>query len=152
MDDVSKWILGWIRRNNSDPAIPLSDAAARDLHSKKLGRIGEEASVQKLVSEGYRILERNYACRSGEVDIIAEDTGHICFVEVKTRSPKAWNSPESAVTPEKQGRIIRAATYYMAGFRVQAPTRFDIVSVLTDENNQIIRIDLKKNAFAPVAG
>ncbi len=152
MRNFWKLISGRIGIISSSPALPFANRLARDLHSKSLGRLGEEASVRKLVDEGYRILDRNYACRSGEIDIIAEHGGHICFVEVKTRSPRSWNSPESAVTPEKQLRIIRAANFYMAGFRNCAPARFDIVSVLTDDNEQIMSVELKKNAFAPVAG
>lgn len=152
MLEIFHWLFDRVRRRNSAPVIPFSDAAARDLHGKKLGRLGEEAAVQKLITEGYRILDRNYSCRSGEIDIVAEQDGHICFVEVKTRSPRAWNSPESAVTPEKQSRIIRAANYYLAGYRVPSPARFDIISVITDGNDRIISVDLKKNAFAPVAG
>lgn len=152
MRDILNRIIGRVRSSSSDPAISVSTPSSRELHSKNLGRIGEEASVQKLVAEGYRILDRNYACRSGEIDIIAEHDGHICFIEVKTRSPRSWNSPESAVTPEKQNRIIRAANFYMAGFRVPSPARYDIISVITDNNDQIISVDLKKDAFAPVAG
>ncbi len=147
-----KMMIGRVGRTKSAPAVSFADLTARDAHSKSLGRMGEEASVQKLVREGYRILERNYSCRSGEVDIIAEHEGHICFIEVKTRSPRSWNSPESAVTPEKQGRVIRAASYYLANFRTPSPARFDVISVMTDENAQIVSVNLKKNAFAPVAG
>lgn len=102
--------------------------------------------------EGYRILDRNYLCRGGEIDIIAEHQGHIVFVEVKTRSPRAWHSPESAVTAEKQSRVIRAAAHYMSSYRQPAPVRYDIVSVMTDENDCVVSVKLKRDAFAPVSG
>lgn len=138
-----------IRR--SQPAVSLSTDVSRDERRKHLGRLGEEAAVRRLLQEGYRILQRNYLCRSGEIDIIAEHRGQVVFVEVKTRSPRAWDTPESAVTAEKQARIMRAAAYYMAGFRHETPSRFDIIGVITDDEDRIVTVELTSNAFGEQA-
>lgn len=131
--------------------ISLGDPVAREKHRKRLGRLGEEAAVRKLLQDGYRIIHQNYLCRSGEVDIIAEHQDHVVFVEVKTRSPRAWDTPASAVTSEKQARVIRAATYYMSGFRNPSLVRYDIVGVITDDDGKIKTVEVKRNAFGPSA-
>ena len=66
--------------------------------SRSLGQQGEQIAVQYLKAHGYKILERNYRCRVGEVDIIAEDQGDLVFVEVKARSSKVFGNPAEAVT------------------------------------------------------
>lgn len=128
---------------------PHNPAVARDMERKRVGRIGEDAAVRRLRRDGYRIIDRNYAARGGEVDIIAEHNGVIVFVEVKTRSSKAWASPESAVTPEKRARIIRAASRYLAEFNTPSPARYDIVGVLTDEQARIVSVNIEQHAFEP---
>ncbi len=150
MRKLIKQILGRVRRNSSCPAVSVEHGTAatrEDIRRKQLGRLGEDAAEEALLRNGYRILDRNYSCRSGEIDIIAEHDGHIAFVEVKTRSPRSWNTPESAVTTEKQARIIRAAAYYLGAFRDPSPTRYDIVSVFTDDEGAVTKVEVKAGAF-----
>jgi putative endonuclease len=149
MQKIVNWILGRMGLQTSRPAVSFDDAAAREMHRKKLGRLGEEAAAKRLLQSGYRILERNYLCRSGEIDIIAEHQGQVVFVEVKTRSPRAWDTPESAVTSEKQARIIRAAAYYLGQFRHRSPVRYDIVGVITGDDDEIQSVEIRQNAFGP---
>ena len=84
---------------------------------RKTGNIGEDAAAKFLRKHGYRILERNYAELGAEIDIIAKNREYYVFVEVKTRtlghqSPKEPR-PASSVTPEKQGKIITVAKWYL---------------------------------------
>jgi putative endonuclease len=127
----------------------LSPEAERDAHRKRLGAIGEAAAVRELRRRGYRILDRNYLARGGEVDIIAEHRGTIVFVEVKTRSPRAWASPESAVTAEKKARVMRAANQYLAEYRNPSPVRYDVVAILTDEHDRVKSLNIEQHAFEP---
>jgi putative endonuclease len=78
-----------------------------------LGRTGERLAAEALISRGYRILERNFRCRYGEIDLIAEDEHDLVFVEVKTRRGSVHGLPEEAITARKQQKIIEVATYYL---------------------------------------
>jgi putative endonuclease len=97
---------------------------------KLLGREGEDRAAKFLVKRGYRILERNYRTRSGEIDLIALDQGVVVFVEVKTRTSDAFGAPELAVTPQKQQRMLKAALAYIKYKKLhQVPCRFDVVAI-----------------------
>lgn len=117
------------------------DAADR----KSIGKKGEDIACKALKKDKYRVVEKNYRCRQGEIDIIAEDKkGVMCFVEVKARSRDDFGLPEEAVTRRKQGKIQAAAYSYIEskGIKPRA-MRFDVVSVdLTSNQSRII-----KNAF-----
>jgi putative endonuclease len=129
------------------PAETFLSEADRDAHRKRLGQIGERAAVKQLRRQGYRILERNFLARGGEVDIIAEHRGTIVFVEVKTRSPRAWASPESAVTAEKKARVMRAAKQYLADYRTPSPIRYDVVAIITNDNDRVKSLKIEQHAF-----
>ncbi len=79
----------------------------------ELGRWGESKAAAHLEAAGYVILERNFRCRSGEINIIAQRNGLLCFVEVKARTSIAFGLPCQAVGPGKQNRIRRAALAYL---------------------------------------
>jgi putative endonuclease len=99
------------------------------------GRQGEDRAVVFLSSRGYRILERNFRVRFGEIDIIADDHGTLCFVEVKSRSHSRFGWPVEAVDTGKQKKIAKAAAYYLQqkGLYGSVACRFDVVSLLPDE-------------------
>lgn len=107
---------------------------------RKIGDIGERLAAKFLKKEGYKLKQRNYAASGNEIDIIAEDKEHIVFVEVKTRTVERQSQkeprPASAVTPDKQKKIICAAKYYLAFNRTEKRIRFDIVEVYLSEKNQ----------------
>lgn len=110
------------------------------------GKIGENKAVELLKTEGYKILARNYRAKTGEVDIIAEDKGTICFIEVKTRLDDKFGLPAEAITKPKQRQIIRTAMVYLQENKLlNNNSRFDVVSVLGVEDNQ--KLELIKNAF-----
>lgn len=85
----------------------------------KLGEIGENMAAEMLQSKGYRIRQRNYRCRYGEIDIIAERFGELCFVEVKTRQGFDFGRPCESVTAEKKKHIRRTAQAYIDEQREQ---------------------------------
>jgi putative endonuclease len=116
------------------------------LLKKLLGREGEDLAARFLTKQGYRILERNYSTRSGEIDLIALHDGDVVFVEVKTRSGDAFGAPELAVTPRKQQRMVKAALAYIKYKKLhQVPCRFDVVAITAAAEQE--EVELIPNAF-----
>ncbi len=115
------------------------------LLKKLLGREGEDLAARFLMKQGYRVLERNYSTRSGEIDLIALHEGAVVFVEVKTRTSDAFGAPELAVTPRKQKRMVKAALAYIKYKKLhQVPCRFDVVAITTAAEQEVEHI---RNAF-----
>jgi putative endonuclease len=113
---------------------------------KQFGLTGEALAETYLKQAGYRILERNYRTKLGEIDIIAKDHDTIVFIEVKTRRSEHYGSPKWAVTPKKQRKISMVALLYLKSTRQsRARARFDVVGIGPLEQNT--RIELIKNAF-----
>jgi putative endonuclease len=111
------------------------------LLKKLLGREGEDLAARFLTKQGYRILERNYSTRSGEIDLIALHDGDVVFVEVKTRSGDAFGAPELAVNPRKQQRMVKAALAYIKYKKLhQVPCRFDVVAITTAAEHEVEHI------------
>jgi putative endonuclease len=115
------------------------------LFNKLLGKEGEDRAAQFLVKQGYRILERNYRTRNGEIDLITLHEGAVVFVEVKTRTNDAYGAPELAVNARKQGRMIKAALGYIKYKKLhQVPCRFDVVAISSSAGQPV---ELIQNAF-----
>lgn len=113
------------------------------------GNIGEDAAAEFLEKNGYKILERNYSVRGGEIDIIAQKNDILAFVEVKTRSKKFITDGESAVDDNKRRLIIKTAGIFYDGYKVRSGDvfcRFDVVSVVV-ENEKIISAKYYPGAF-----
>lgn len=113
----------------------------RQLTNKELGRMGENAGARYLKARGYTILERNWRCTAGEVDIVAKDDNYLVFVEVKTRRSHELGYPAEAVTPERKKRYENIAALYLQSIdRGFMPIRFDVLSIeTTDDNRASIR-------------
>jgi len=95
------------------------------------GRRGEDLAVVFLLERGYQILQRNWRMKTGEIDIIAEQSGTLVFCEVKSRRNLCYGSGAEAVDARKQQRIIRTALLYLQRFHLfNRPCRFDVVEVL----------------------
>jgi len=95
-----------------------------------LGRFGEDTAARGLAAQGWRILDRNWRCRLGEIDIVAQDGGDLVVVEVKTRRGTAFGPPEEAVTQAKLARLRRlAAAWLGAQDRRFDGVRVDVVAV-----------------------
>ena len=115
---------------------------------KRLGKKGERIAAGYLKKKGLRILEKNYSCEVGEVDLIAAQGDEIIFVEVKTRSSIEFGWPEDAVDKKKQKRIHRTAHYYLGHFSMPEPSiRFDIISILENPDTGKYDISHIVNAF-----
>ena len=113
----------------------------------RLGRRGEDAAEHHLAARGYRILERRYRTRAGEIDLIAEDGATLVFIEVKTRSSLACGRPSEAVGSRKRARIAAAASLYLAlRGGPDRPCRFDVVEVLESAGGAA-RVRLIRDAF-----
>lgn len=112
--------------------------------SKRTGLYYETQAAVFLEKQGYQILERNFRCPAGEIDLIAKEGEYLCFVEVKYRSERETGTPEEAVDAKKQKRISRAALYYLMkqGLGDTTPCRFDVVGIRPDG------IRVTKNAFS----
>ena len=108
----------------------------RDRRKKEAGRLGEELSVLMLEERGYEILERNYRCRFGEIDIIALRRDILTFVEVKTRSGEHYGTAAEAVTWSKQQKIRQTALQYLNEYRNPfAGVEFQVVEVLLRQHD-----------------
>jgi putative endonuclease len=102
--------------------------------SQKLGARGEELAALWYRDQGYTVVERNWRCRSGEIDLVASREAVIVFCEVKTRSSRRYGHPAEAVTVSKQRRIRRLAMTWLAGReRWYDEIRFDVAEVVGSE-------------------
>jgi len=108
---------------------------------RELGMRGEDAASAYLERIGMTIVDRNWRCPAGEVDIVAIDGDTLVLCEVKTRSTIAKGSPEEAVTPTKQKRIGRIARTYLSHAAVDpCSVRFDVISImLLGEGRALLR-------------
>lgn len=96
-----------------------------------LGRRGEKLAADHLVATGYEIVDRNWRCKQGEIDIVAFKDGEIIFVEVKTRSSLAFGHPLEAITVAKLARLRRLAVAWCdAHPDRRAPVRIDAIAIL----------------------
>jgi putative endonuclease len=112
------------------------------------GRLAEDAVARHLWWQGYRILERNYRTRSGEVDIIARRGDTIVFVEVRSKREGSPVAPKDTVTPAKERRIDATASAYLKARRLAGVSiRYDIAEVWTNDRGRPIRIDILEGAF-----
>jgi putative endonuclease len=130
-----------------DAAVP--ETGPTPTGNKGTGNQGEEIAANFLIARGYRILERNFRCRGGEVDIIARTPGDksLVFVEVKARRGLSYGVPQLAVTPFKQRQISKAALTWLSKNRLHdTSARFDVIAILlhTDATHSIEHI---QNAF-----
>ena len=102
----------------------------------KLGKIGEETAAEILRSKGFQILQRNYRCSMGEVDIIAAKGSRISFIEVKTRQSRNYGRPCESIGKEKQKHIRNAATCYLKEMAkkgyVPSGISFDVMEITTE--------------------
>ena len=117
--------------------------------NRSVGLLGEETASAFLIARGYKILERNFRCKGGEVDIIARDPGDrsLAFVEVKARRGLAYGVPQLAVTPFKQRQISKAALTWLTKNRLHdTNARFDVIAILLDDNG-LHKVEHILNAF-----
>lgn len=117
------------------------------MKNKETGVLGEKLAKQHLKRSGYSIVETNYRCCGGEIDIVAKKHGTLVFVEVKARTGSEFGIPEEAVTPAKKRKLVKLSDYYI---QHEAPKtkdwRIDVVAIELDEKCRKQRIETIENA------
>ena len=114
------------------------------MNTKVVGQSGEDLACRFLKKSGYEIIERNYTCPYGEIDIVAAEGGYLTFVEVKLRYSDEHGRASEAVNFHKQRKISQTASNYLTKHRkFNVPVRFDVVEVYVESK----KINLIRNAF-----
>jgi len=110
---------------------------------REIGTKAEEQAAAYLKEQGYEILDRNYWCRFGEIDIIARNEEYLCFVEVKYRASSRYEAPEGVISAKKVHHICKASECYMQEKRIfpDTPVRYDVVLIVGED------ISLIRDAF-----
>lgn len=118
----------------------------RRQNNRQIGDKKEKFVCEWLETQGYRIVERNFRCRSGEIDIVAREGAYLVFIEVKYRRGAECGDPSEAVDRRKQQTISRVALFYLLrhGYAENTPVRFDVVSV---SGGSDMEVHLFRNAF-----
>ncbi|MEN8178338.1 MAG: YraN family protein [Pseudomonadota bacterium] len=113
------------------------------LHLLK-GKSAEEQARRHLERQGLKLLDTNYRCKRGEIDLIMQDTETLVFIEVRYRKSSTFGSAVESVTMGKQIKLIAAAKHYLQEHRTNTPCRFDVVGI-TGQNEA--KVEWIKNAF-----
>ena len=113
------------------------------LNKRTIGKEKEELATKFLISQGVQMLEKNFSCKVGEVDLIGRDKGYLVFFEVKYRKDTNCGYPQEAVSKNKRRKIVLVSGYYrmLKHYGDNVPIRYDVVSILGD------KICWNKNAF-----
>lgn len=120
----------------------------KNRNKRQIGAYYEQTAGRYLEQLGYKILEYNYRCRLGEIDIVAKDGEYMVFCEVKYRSDRKRGNPLEAVDFRKQQTIFRCAMFYLTehGFE-NIPCRFDVIGIEGEPYNVNNKVSYIKNAF-----
>lgn len=109
---------------------------------RSLGQWGEKVASLQLEAAGYTIVERNWRCRNGEIDLIARDGETVVFVEVKTRRGRDFGAPEEALTPRKAQKLLALGQQYIVDHELDDVNwRIDLVAVELDERGHLLRCE-----------
>ena len=104
----------------------------------RLGKWGEGVASRFLQDKGYQVLETNYRCRWGEVDIVAKDGNQVVFVEVRTRSGGQFGTPEESITPAKAQRLMHTAQDYLQQHAEEGlEWRIDLIAIRLDRDRRV---------------
>ncbi|MBM4445202.1 MAG: YraN family protein [Chloroflexi bacterium] len=118
------------------------------MNRKALGALGEKRAAEFLKKKGHRILETNFRCREGELDIISRDRDCLVFVEVRTRSSADFGTPEESITRAKKEKLVSVALAYLQTHRNPPECwRFDVVAVEVGPEGRTTRIEVIENAL-----
>jgi len=119
------------------------------MKKQQSGKLGEQLACSALKKKGYRIIEKNYRCRHGEIDIIARHKDCLVFIEVRTKTGHDFGSPEESITEQKKQRLISTAMDYLNSHPdLPENWRIDFVAVELDPlTNKATRIEIIENAL-----
>ncbi|MFQ1001350.1 YraN family protein [Modestobacter sp. SSW1-42] len=127
--------------------MPTPDRSPRPGSRAALGAYGERVAVRALTDAGLTVLDRNWRCRDGELDLVARDGDALVFCEVKTRTGSGFGSPAEAVTPVKRRRLRALASAWLAAHDHHAPDlRFDVVGIVVPATGRP-QVTHLRNAF-----
>jgi putative endonuclease len=116
-----------------------------------LGRTGERLAADALMNKGYHILERNFRCRHGEIDLVAEDEHDLIFVEVKARRGTSYGLPEDALTFFKRRKLLELASYYLdLHMCADRSWRIDVVAVQFSNGGKLEEIRIYQHAVTDI--
>jgi len=93
------------------------------------GQRAEESALAYLQQQGFRLVERNYRCRLGEIDLVMEDRDRLVFVEVRYRASGRYGGALESIDRRKRARLVAAASHYLASKRIDRAARFDVVAL-----------------------
>lgn len=110
----------------------------------KTGVLAEQLAAQYLQRQGLKLLQTNYSCRFGEIDLILQDADTHVFVEVRLRSSSAYGGAAASIDVRKQAKLVRTAQHYLSGLKCIPPCRFDAILMQSADSRNI---DWIKNAF-----
>ncbi len=114
---------------------------------QRVGKQGEEIAEKYLKKQGYKILNKNFRCKQGEIDLIASDKNEIVIIEVKTRTSNTYGNPADAVDIRKQRHIYNAAQYYLYKNKLETKQiRIDVIEIYI-EGKKIKINHIKKAIF-----
>lgn len=111
------------------------------------GKLAEDLAASYLQEQGLTILHRNFLCKLGEIDLIAQDSNSLVFVEVRFRKSTAFGGALASITLAKQAKLRRAANYFLFNFNPQPACRFDVLALTLNNQGQLCIEDWVKNAF-----
>jgi putative endonuclease len=111
-----------------------------------VGRHGEELALRHLIGLGHELVERNWRCEVGEVDLVTQDAECLTFVEVRTRRGKKMGTPEESITPSKQARLMALGEAYVQAHEWHGEWRIDVVAIELDRSGRLLRLDHYENA------
>ena len=119
------------------------------MKKRETGQLGEDLACKALKKSGYRILERNYRCRYGEIDIVAQKHGYLVFVEVRSKTSTAFGTPEESMTAQKKQRLTASAmSYFNSHTGLPENWRVDFVAIdLNAAGDRASRIEIIENAL-----
>ena len=116
---------------------------------KEVGARGEKLAADLLKKRGYKILQHNFRCREGEIDIIAQKGECLVFVEVRTKKNTAFGTPEESVTLSKREKLISLANAYIQDYNKPPQSwRIDVVAVELTPDNRVSRLEHIENAVS----
>ena len=114
--------------------------------SHELGRIGENIIADYITKLGYKVVERNFACNQGEIDIVAKDKEELVFIEVKTRTDISYGEASEAVTNTKKRHLINSIKYYIYKQKLEnQPIRIDVAEVYINKGK--VKVNYIKQAI-----
>ena len=118
------------------------------MRRRDTGILGEKLAQDFLKKQGYRIIETNYRCPEGEIDIVARHKDYLVFIEVRTKKSLQFGSPEESITPTKKERLRTTAAHYQQTHdNLPLLWRIDVVAVELNQKGKLSRIELIENAI-----